>query len=488
MATSVNTAEFMSSIPTLMFIDGKWVEAKTGKKMSVEDPSIAEPIATVPDCGPEDALLALDAAARAQSSFAKVPPRERSEILRRAYQAMVDKIETLAMLITLENGKPLNESRAEVLYAAEFFRWFSEEAVRIDGRYTVAPNGAGRILVTYAPVGPSLLITPWNFPAAMITRKAGAAIAAGCTMVVKPAEETPLTALLLAKILKDAGLPDGVMNVITTSDPENVVNAILNDFRCKKVSFTGSTFVGSLILEKSAKNIIKASMELGGNAPFIVCDDADLDKAVEGAMVAKLRNSGEACTAANRFYVARNVADQFSNMLAGRMSELKVGRGFEEGVAIGPLINDQGLSKVESMVQDMLAKGAEVVIGGEKLPRKGYFYAPTVVRNVHPESIVLKEEIFGPVAPIVEFDTLEEAIELANNTTYGLVAYAYTKDLRKAMELSEKLEYGMVGINTGLVSNPAAPFGGIKKSGIGREGGKEGVLEYLEVKYVYLNW
>jgi succinate-semialdehyde dehydrogenase/glutarate-semialdehyde dehydrogenase len=482
----MDQAAVLDAVPSAMLIGGEWVPARSGAELAVEDPATERAVASVPDGGVEDALRAVTAAAAAQAGWARTPPRERSEILDRAFRLMLQRADDLALLITTENGKPLAEARGEVVYAAEFFRWFSEEAVRIDGRYTVAPNGQARFVVMRQAVGPCLFVTPWNFPAAMIARKVGPAIAAGCTMVVKPAEETPLTALALARLLQEAGLPPGVMNVVTTSRPAEMVPAVLADPRLRKVSFTGSTEVGRLILRGAAGQVLRTSLELGGNAPFLVFDDADLDAAVEGAMVAKMRNVGEACTSANRFYVADRLADDFSGRLAERMEALQVGAGTEPGVQVGPLINEQGRSKVTDLLGDMVARGGRVVTGGGRPDRPGYFFQPTVVTAVAPDSRALREEIFGPVAPVLSFSDEAAAIRWANDTEYGLVAYVYTRDLGRAFRVAEALEYGMVGVNSGLVSNPAAPFGGVKQSGLGREGGREGIDEFLETKYVAL--
>ena len=483
---SVETAErnLLDQVPTDLFVAGEWRPARSGNRFDVIDPATSERLAAVADGAREDALDALGAAAAAQASWTRVAPRLRGEILRRAFELMVARIDDLALLITLENGKTLAESRAEVSYAAEFFRWFSEEAVRIDGRYSVAPAGGSRLLVLKQPVGPCLLVTPWNFPAAMITRKVGAALAAGCTMVVKPAKDTPLTALLLASLLAEAGVPAGVVNVVTSSRPGEVVTPLLADLRLRKLSFTGSTEVGRVLLRGAADQVLRTSMELGGNAPFIVFEDADLDAAVEGAMVAKMRNAGEACTSANRFYVAAPVVEEFGRRMTERMGSLRVGRGTDPATQLGPLINQAGIAKVEELVLDMVTRGGRVLVGGRRIDGPGFFYPPTVVTHVSPESRVMGEEIFGPVAPIVSFDSEEEALRLANATEFGLVAYVYTRDLARALRVSEALESGMVGLNTGLVSNPAAPFGGVKQSGIGREGGQEGIEEYLEIKYV----
>jgi succinate-semialdehyde dehydrogenase / glutarate-semialdehyde dehydrogenase len=473
----------LEAVPKQLLIGGRWVNGSTGSTFLVEDPATGETIAEVADATPEDGLAALAAAHEKQAEWGEHPPRERGEILRGAYELMNERVDDLALLMTLEMGKSVAESKTEVSYAAEFFRWFAEQAVRIDGRFQMAPNGQGRLLVTKQPVGPSYLITPWNFPAAMATRKIGPAVAAGCTMVLKPASLTPLSALAVAQILEEAGLPGGVLNVITSSSSGAVSKPIISDFRLRKLSFTGSTEVGRKLMEQAAEQILRVSMELGGNAPFLVFEDADLDAAVEGALIAKMRNIGEACTAANRFHVAEPLADEFAQKLAERMGSLKVGRGTEEDVKVGPLINEDQLSKVEDLVNDALQKGAKKLVGGERLDGRGYFFPPTVLTDIPDGARLLDEEIFGPVAPIRRFSSDEEAIAQANDTEYGLVAYMYTRDIGRAIRTMEKLEYGMVGLNQGMVSNPAAPFGGIKHSGVGREGGYEGIQEYLETKY-----
>jgi succinate-semialdehyde dehydrogenase/glutarate-semialdehyde dehydrogenase len=470
-----------------LFINGAWRDATGSVVLPVEDPSTGDKLCDVADASPEDGQAALGAATSAQSSWAAYPPRERGEILRRAFARILERVDELALLMTLEMGKPLAESKAEISYAAEFFRWFAEEAVRIDGRYSVAPNGQGRLLTMKQPVGPCLLITPWNFPMAMGTRKIGPAVAAGCTMVVKPASQTPLSMLALTDILVESGLPAGVLNVLTTSRAGAVTAPLIADSRLRKLSFTGSTEVGQGLIAQSAAQVLRVSMELGGNAPFLVFADADLDAAVDGAVVAKMRNIGEACTAANRFHVARGVADEFSDRLAARMAALKVGRGTDDGVQVGPLIDQAGRDKVTDLVTDAVNRGSHVVVGGQSLDGSGYFYAPTVIRDVPLDARVLREEIFGPVAPIASFDTEQEAVAAANATEYGLVAYVYTRDLKRAFRVVEALETGMVGVNQGIVSNPAAPFGGVKQSGFGREGGREGIAEYLETKYVAMN-
>jgi succinate-semialdehyde dehydrogenase / glutarate-semialdehyde dehydrogenase len=488
MTTTTSVADrekaVLSAVRTGLFIGGQWQAASGEETLSVDDPATGEVLTEVADASVEDGRAALDAAVAAQASWAATPPRDRGEILRRAFDMITARADDLALLMTLEMGKPVKESKAEITYAAEFFRWFSEEAVRISGRWSVAPNGASRLLTMKQPVGPCLFITPWNFPLAMGTRKIGPAIAAGCTMVVKPASLTPLSMLALAQILTEAGLPDGVLNVITTSTTGKVMEPLIRDPRLRKLSFTGSTEVGKKLVEQSAEQLLRVSMELGGNAPFLVFGDADLDAAVDGAMLAKMRNMGEACTAANRFLVHESVAPEFSRRLAERMGALRVGRGTEDGVDVGPLVDAPSRQKVTELVQDAVDTGARVLVGGEPVGDRGYFYAPTVLAEVHPEARVLREEVFGPVAPVVTFGTDDDALRLANDTEYGLVAYAYTADLKRALRVVEGLESGMVGLNAGIVSNPAAPFGGVKQSGFGREGGAEGIEEYLDTKYV----
>jgi succinate-semialdehyde dehydrogenase/glutarate-semialdehyde dehydrogenase len=479
----------LEQVPTDLYIAGQWRSASADATLAVEDPATTEPLVDVADASVEDALAALAAAANAQAAWAAHPPRERGEILRRAYEAIVAQTDDLALLMTLEMGKALAESRAEIGYAAEFFRWFSEEAVRIHGRYMVNTTGKGRILTMRQPVGPCVFVTPWNFPTAMGTRKIAPAIAAGCTMVVKPAKQTPLSMLALAKILEDAGLPGGVLNVITAKSAGAVIAPLLADPRTRKLSFTGSTEVGRTLIEQSAQQILRVSMELGGNAPFLVFDDADLDAAVDGALLAKMRNVGEACTAANRFHVHESVADEFSRRLAERMGALKVGRGTEPDVDVGPLIDEAQRGKVAELVDDAVARGARVLLGGGKFSGPaypGYFFEPTVLADVPDGARLLSEEIFGPVAPVATFSTEEQALAAANRTEYGLVAYVYTRDLSRAFRVCEGIESGMIGLNQGVVSNPAAPFGGVKQSGFGREGGFEGIGEYLETKYVAL--
>ena len=477
-------AAVVDAVPKDLFIGGKWRSATGGRTLPVHDPATGEVLCEVADATPADGMEALDAAVAAQPAWAAYAPRERGEILRRAYQILVDRADDLALLMTLEMGKPVAEAKGEVLYAAEFFRWFAEEAVRIDGGYATAPNGSGRFLVMKQPVGPCVLITPWNFPMAMGGRKLGPAIAAGCTSVIKPASQTPLSMLALAEILAEAGLPEGVVNVVVTSDAGGVMEPLIRDGRARKLSFTGSTGVGRKLLEQASEQVLRTSMELGGNAPFLVFDDADMDAAIDGAMLAKMRNIGEACTAANRFYVQRGVAEEFSRRLTERMAAQKIGRGTEDGVIVGPLIDQSAIDKVTELVSDAVERGATVLTGGEKLDGAGHFYPPTVLTDVPQDSRMTHEEIFGPVAPITVFDTEDEAVAEANDTEFGLVSYLYTADLKRALRVCEKLETGMIGLNQGIVSNPAAPFGGVKQSGIGREGGTVGIEEFLEIKYV----
>jgi succinate-semialdehyde dehydrogenase / glutarate-semialdehyde dehydrogenase len=482
--TATQEKSIVDGVPRGLFIGGEWRDASGGGTLEVEDPSTGEAIASVADATPDDAKTALDACCAVQEEWAAHPPRERGEILRRAFEALSERADDLAVLMTLEMGKPVAESKAEIAYAAEFFRWFAEEAVRIEGRFGTAPNGVGRLITMKQPVGPCYAITPWNFPMAMGTRKIGPAVAAGCTMVIKPAQQTPLSMLALAKILEEAGLPGGVLNVVTSSSSSAVSKPIIGDPRLRKLTFTGSTEVGKMLVEQSADNLLRTSMELGGNAPFLVFADADVDAAVEGAVIAKMRNIGEACTAANRFHVAGKVADEFASKLADKLRGMKVGRGTEEDVKVGPLIDDDQRSKVAELVQDATSKGAEVLLGGSKRDGAGYFFDPTVLTGITGEARLLREEIFGPVAPVVGFDDEDAAIAAANDTEYGLVAYVYTADLKRAFRVCERLQTGMVGLNQGMVSNAAAPFGGVKQSGFGREGGREGIDEYLSVKYV----
>jgi succinate-semialdehyde dehydrogenase/glutarate-semialdehyde dehydrogenase len=474
----------LDMVPKGIYINGKWQDASDGKTLDVIDPATGKVLATIADASAADGMAAMDAADKAQAEWAKTAPRYRAELLRSAFEKVAAMADDFALLMSLEMGKPVAEAKGEVAYGNEFIRWFSEEAVRVTGRYGTAPDGKNRIMVLKRPVGPSLFITPWNFPLAMATRKIGPAIAAGCTMILKPAALTPLTSLLFAKVLEEVGLPAGVLNVVQTSRPGDVTGPIIKDARLRKLSFTGSTGVGKRLIADAADQVLKVSMELGGNAPLIVFEDADLDKAVEGAMLAKLRNMGEACTAANRFIVHESVAAEFSKKVADKMAALKVSRGTEDGANIGPLIDEKSRTSVHSLVEDAVAKGAKVLTGGAVPTGEGYFYPPTVLANVPANANILSEEIFGPVAPVITFKTEDEAVKLANLTEYGLVAYAFTENLNRGLRLAEKLEVGMFGLNTGIVSNPAAPFGGVKSSGLGREGGFEGIEEYLETVYV----
>ena len=487
MSTATNEQSVVDAVPKKLYIGGEWRDGAEGV-LEVEDPATGETIAEVADASPDDALAALAACADNQAEFQHMAPRERGEILRRAWELIQERMDDLALLMTLEMGKTIKESKAEIAYAGEFFRWFAEQAVRIDGRYAVAPNGAGRLLTMKQPVGPCIAITPWNFPMAMGTRKIGPAVAAGCTMVLKPAKQTPLSMLALAQILEESGLPGGVLNIVTASSSGSIMEPLIKDPRARKLTFTGSTEVGRTLIEQSAEQILKVSMELGGNAPFLVFDDADVDDAVEGALIAKMRNIGEACTAANRFHVAGGVADEFASKLAERMGDMKVGRGTEEGVDVGPLIDDKQRGIVSDLVDDATSKGAKVLVGGTQVDGAGYFYEPTVLADVPREAKMLKDEIFGPVAPVTSFDDEQQAIDAANDTEYGLVAYVYTRDIKRALRVCEGLQTGMVGLNQGMVSNPAAPFGGVKQSGFGREGGYEGIEEYLETKYVAVSF
>ncbi len=488
MAATANATEqaILDAVPKQLLIGGRWVDGSAGT-LPVEDPATGETLCEVADASLDDAKAALAAADEAFQSFRWVAPRERGDILRRAYDAIVARADELALLMTMEMGKPLAEAKAEVTYGAAFLRWYAEEAVRINGRFTVNEAGTGRILTMKQPVGPCLFITPWNFPLAMGTRKIGPAIAAGCTMVVKPAKQTPLSMLMLARILEEAGLPAGVLNVVTASRSGSIMEPLIKDPRLRKLSFTGSTEVGRTLIAQSADQVLKVSMELGGNAPFLVFEDADLDAAVEGALIAKMRNGGEACTSANRFHVHESVAGEFARRLADRIGAMKVGRGTEDGVTMGPLIDEAQRSKVAELVDDAVGKGAKALCGGERIDGPGYFYAPTVLADVPAEASLLREEIFGPVAPVTTFATEDEAIARANDTEYGLVAYVFTRDVERAFRVIERLDTGMVGLNQGLVSNAGAPFGGVKQSGFGREGGPEGIEEYLETKYVAIN-
>lgn len=480
--------EILRRAPTRLFIGGEWRDGSSSQTFAVVDPSTEAVVAEVADGQPQDAMAAVDAAAAAARGWAATPPRVRAEILRRAFELMTRRLDDFALLIAIENGKSLADARGEAAYAAEFFRWYAEEAVRVIGEVGMAPAGGNRMLVQYAPIGIAVLVTPWNFPAAMATRKIAPALAAGCTCILKPAGETPLTALAVVELLAEAGVPAGVVNVVTTTSSGRIVDAMLHDSRVRKLSFTGSTEVGRVLLRQAADQVIDCSMELGGNAPFIVLEDADIDAAVDGAMIAKMRNGGEACTAANRFYVHRSICDAFSGRLVERMEAITIGSALDPATRLGPLVNEKTRGKVARLVDEAVAQGAVVHCGGTAPERQGYFYPPTVISNVARNARLLQEEIFGPVAPIVPFDDDAQAVELANDTEYGLVAYVYTRDLARGLRLSEQLESGMVGLNRGLVSDPAAPFGGVKQSGIGREGAHHGMMEYLEARYIATQW
>jgi succinate-semialdehyde dehydrogenase/glutarate-semialdehyde dehydrogenase len=485
---AANEQELLARVPGGLFIDGQWSEAEEARTFDVHDPSTNQVIASIADASPADGIRALDAAVAAQDAWAATAPRTRSDILRRAFDLVQAHKEDLALLMTLEMGKPLAESRGEVVYGAEFLRWFSEEAVRIAGRYGSNPEGTGRMIVSQRPVGPSFFITPWNFPFAMATRKIAPALAAGCTVVVKPAALTPLTTIFFAKMLEEAGLPAGVVNVVQTSRSGALSGPIIGDPRLRKLSFTGSTPVGQKLMAQAAQGVLRVSMELGGNAPFVVFDDADLDKAVDGAMMAKFRNIGQACTAANRFIVHEDVADEFARRVTERVQAMKIGRGTEDGVTIGPLIDADAVSKAQELVGDAVQRGARVLAGGNALDGEGTFYEPTVITDVVPGSSILTEEIFGPVLAISRFSDEAEAVRLANDTEYGLVGYVFTEDLARGHRMIDALETGMMGLNVGVVSNAAAPFGGVKQSGSGREGGFEGIDSYLETKYIAVAW
>ncbi|MFL6937024.1 MAG: NAD-dependent succinate-semialdehyde dehydrogenase [Xanthobacteraceae bacterium] len=478
----------LANVPTDLWIGGKWRKSSDGQRFDVLDPATENTITTVASATVEDAKAAVDAASAAFPGWAGKKPRERAEILRKAYELIIQDGERFAKLMTLENGKALSDSRGEVAYAAEFFRWFAEEAVRNIGQNYRAPSSGANIYVHHKPAGVAVLVTPWNFPAAMATRKIGPALAAGCTVVLKPASETPLTMLALMPLLEEAGVPAGAVNVIPSRRSGPVVSAMLHDPRVRVVSFTGSTEVGRKLLHEAADNVVKPAMELGGNAPFIVFEDADIDAAIEGAMVAKMRNMGEACTAANRFYVHEKVHDAFAQKLTQRMAALKMGNGLDDGVALGPLVNAETRDKVKSLVEDAVGKGAKVMTGGKPENGKGFFYPATVLSHVPENANMVREEIFGPVAALQTFKSEEEVIAKANDTEYGLIAYLYTGNIGRGMRVSEKLDFGMIGLNRGLVSDPAAPFGGMKQSGIGREGAHEGLMEFLETQYVSLSW
>jgi succinate-semialdehyde dehydrogenase/glutarate-semialdehyde dehydrogenase len=486
MTTATQESTVLDQVATGLFIGGEWVDAEGGRTMTVSDPSTGEVIKEIADASPADGIRALDAAVAAQDAWAATAPRERGELLRRAFDTLMARKDEFALLMTLEMGKPLAEARGEVGYGGEFLRWFSEEAVRITGRYGVNPEGTGRIVVSQRPVGPSFFITPWNFPLAMATRKIAPALAAGCTVVIKPAALTPLTTIAFVQLLEEVGLPKGVVNVVTTSSSSKLSAPIIADPRLRKLSFTGSTEVGRSLMQQAAQGILRTSMELGGNAPFVIFEDADLDAAVEGALVAKFRNIGQACTAANRFIVHESVAPEFARRVAERVRDMRVGRGTDDGIAIGPLIDDKAVESTDELVQDAVSKGATVLVGGSPIDGVGSFYAPTVLGDVSAGARLLKEEIFGPVLGITTFSDEDEAVRLANNTEYGLISYVYTQDLARGHRMIDRMATGMMGLNTGLVSNAAAPFGGVKQSGIGREGGFEGIHEYLDTKYTLI--
>lgn len=475
-----------AAVPTRLFIDGVWCDSATNERFAVTDPATGQVLAEVANAGPADARRALDAAVAAAADWAATAPRQRSEILRRTFDLVIERRDEVARVMTLEMGKPLAEAQGELTYGAEFLRWFAEEGVRIHGRYGLNPEGTGRMLISHRPVGPAYLITPWNFPLAMATRKIAPALAAGCPVILKPAAETPLTSLLLADLLREAGVPAGVVNVLPTDRAAATSEPLLGDVRLRKLSFTGSTSVGRTLLAQSADTVLRTSMELGGNAPFLVFDDADLDAALDGAMIAKFRNIGQACTAANRFLVHVSRVEEFLTGITERVKALTCGHGLDEATTIGPLITPKAVESTRSLVEDAIGRGARLITGGDPLERTGNFFAPTVLSDVPAGSRLLAEEIFGPVLAVSTFETEDEAVRLANQTEYGLVSYAYTTDLARAHRLADRLDTGMLGINTGLVSNAAAPFGGVKQSGLGREGSSEGLYEYLDAKYTLL--
>ncbi|MHC6175751.1 NAD-dependent succinate-semialdehyde dehydrogenase [Glutamicibacter endophyticus] len=482
--TAQHEAELLAKVPTGLLINGEWRDASDGGTFDVMDPATGEKLTTLASATSEDAMAALDAADAVQADWARTAPRERAEILRRAFDLVTERADDFALLMSLEMGKPLAEARGEVTYGAEFLRWFSEETVRHYGRYVTTPEGKNKVLVQHKPVGPCLLITPWNFPLAMATRKVAPAIAAGCTMVLKPAKLTPLTSQLFAATMIEAGLPAGVLNVVSGASASKISAPLMSDDRLRKVSFTGSTAVGKQLMKDAADKVLRTSMELGGNAPFIVFEDADLDAAVEGAMAAKMRNMGEACTAANRFLVHQDVAEEFTAKFAAAMGALKPGRGTDANSNVGPLIEEKARTEIDGLVQAAVANGATAVTGGAPVEGPGYFYQPTVLANVANDAEILSQEIFGPVAPVTTFADEAQAIALANSTEYGLASYVYTKDYNRMFRVSEQIEFGLVGFNAGVISNAAAPFGGVKQSGLGREGGAEGLSEYTTVQYI----
>jgi succinate-semialdehyde dehydrogenase/glutarate-semialdehyde dehydrogenase len=478
--------ELLDRVESGLGIGGEWRVSTSGMTLDVQDPSSGEVIKSIADATVEDAMSALDAAVAAQEAWANTPTRERSDILRRAFNLLMQRKEDFALLMSMEMGKPIAEARSEVDYGGEFLRWFSEEAVRVRGDYRPNPQGTGMMVVSHLPVGPTYFITPWNFPLAMATRKIAPALAAGCTVVIKPAELTPLTTIFFVQLLAEAGVPAGVVNVVPTSKPGDQSSALLSDPRLRKLSFTGSTAVGVKLMAIAAQNVLRTSMELGGNAPFIVFEDADLERAIEGVMLAKFRNIGQACTAANRVIVHESVADEFVRRVSERVATMSIGRGAEEGNDIGALVNTKAVENIARLVEDAVEKGATIATGGEAIAGPGNFYKPTVIDRLNPRAAMMHEEIFGPVLGVIRFSTEDEAVQIANNTEYGLVSYVFTENIHRGHRMIAKLETGMMGLNTGAVSNAAAPFGGLKQSGIGREGGFEGIHEFLATKYTLL--
>ncbi|WP_449283528.1 NAD-dependent succinate-semialdehyde dehydrogenase [Leucobacter sp.] len=486
MALKPNEQELLDRVESGLGIGGKWEASTSGATFDVTDPATGEVIKTIADATVEDAVRALDAAVEAQEEWGNTPTRVRSNILRRAFDLLMERKEEFALLMAMEMGKPIAEARGEVVYGGEFLRWFSEEAVRVQGDYRPNPEGTGNMVVSHLPVGPCYFITPWNFPLAMATRKIAPALAAGCTSVIKPAALTPLTTIYFVQLLEEAGLPAGVVNVVPTSKSSAQSSALLSDPRLRKLSFTGSTPVGVKLLEAAAQNVLRTSMELGGNAPFVVFEDADLDKAVEGALLAKFRNIGQACTAANRIIVHESVADEFARRVGEKVAAMSIGRGADEGNDIGALVEEKAVANTARLVADAVETGGTIVTGGEIVDGPGHFFQPTVIDKLSPQAAIMREEIFGPVLGIIRFSTEDEAVEIANNTEYGLVSYVFTENLARGHRMIEKLETGMMGLNTGLVSNAAAPFGGVKQSGVGREGGFDGIHEFLSTKYTLI--
>ncbi|WP_016996804.1 NAD-dependent succinate-semialdehyde dehydrogenase [Kocuria atrinae] len=486
MTNQEKISALLEATPKGLLINGEWRDASDGGTFDVENPATGEVLATLASATEEDSRAAMDAAANAQESWARTSTRERSDILMRAYNLVKEHTDELATLMTLEMGKPLKESQGEVVYGNQFMRWFSEEAPRHYGRYADTPEGNLKMIVTHKPVGPCLLITPWNFPLAMATRKVAPAVAAGCTMILKPARLTPLTSQYFAKLIIEAGIPAGVLNVVCSASASKVSGPIMDDPRLRKVSFTGSTPVGKQLMKTAADRVLRTSMELGGNGPFIVFEDADLDKAVEGAMAAKMRNMGEACTAANRFLVHESVAEEFSKKFGEKLGALKTGNGMDEGTDVGPLVEKKARDGVVELVEDAKEKGATISVGGKAVDGNGYFFEPTLITGVTEDCRVFTEEIFGPVAPVITFKDEDDAVRLANSTEYGLASYVYTNDISRALRIGDRIEYGLLGMNVGVISNAAAPFGGVKESGLGREGGAEGIAEYTTTQYMGL--